>query len=148
MLSNVDKLTLDQFGSYVVQYIINKETEKKLYDNTYKIVHLLKPKITELSLNKLDSNVIEKILRTPIVSETMIMELLNNGGEKAVQTLLNDSYGNYVLQTALDICRKQNDYLYDKFSSIVTPLLVGQVRNTPHGKRIANILNLSKPTEA
>lgn len=81
MLSNVDKLTLDQFGSYVVQYIINKETEKKLYDNTYKIVHLLKPKITELSLNKLDSNVIEKILRTPIVSETMIMELLNNGGE-------------------------------------------------------------------
>ena len=148
LLSNIDKLTVDPFGNYVVQYIINKETEKNDYDYTYKIVHLLKPKITELSLHKFGSNVIEKILRTPIVSETMIMELLNNGGEKAVQTLLNDSYGNYVLQTALDICRKQNDYLYDKFSSIVTPLLVGQVRNTPHGKRIANILNLSKPTEA
>ena len=147
LLSNIDKLTLDPFGNYVVQYIINKETERHNYDYTYKIVHLLKPKITELSLHKFGSNVIEKILRTSIVSETMIVELLNNGGEKDIQTLLNDSYGNYVLQTALDICHKQNDYLYDKFSSIVGPLLVGQVRNTPHGKRIANMLNLSKTTE-
>lgn len=147
LLSNIDKLTLDPFGNYVVQYIINKETEKNDYDYTYKIVHLLKPKITELSVHKFGSNVIEKILRTPTVSESMIVELLNNGGEKDIQTLLNDSYGNYVLQTALDICHKQNDYLYDKFSSIVGPLLVGQVRNTPHGKRIANMLNLSQPTE-
>lgn len=147
LLSNIDKLALDPFGNYVVQYIINKETERHNYDYTYKIVHLLKPKITELSLHKFGSNVIEKILRTSIVSETMIVELLNNGGEKDIQTLLNDSYGNYVLQTALDICHKQNDYLYDKFSSIVGPLLVGQVRNTPHGKRIANMLNLSKTTE-
>lgn len=148
LLSNIDKLTLDPFGNYVVQYIINKESSRNDYDYTYKIVHLLKPKITELSLHKFGSNVIEKILRTPIVSETMIMELLNNGGEKDIQILLNDSYGNYVLQTALDICHKQNEYLYQKFSDIITPLLVGPIRSTPHGKRIASMLNLSKPTEA
>ncbi|CAL9737841.1 pumilio homology domain family member 4 [Monosporozyma servazzii] len=148
LLSNINKLTLDPFGNYVVQYIINKESEKKDYDYTYKIVNLLKPKITELSLHKFGSNVVEKVLRTPIVSETMIIELLNNGGEKDIQILLNDSYGNYVLQTALDICHKQNEYLYEKFSNIITPLLVGPIRNTPHGKRIASMLNLAKPTQA
>lgn len=148
LLSNINKLTLDPFGNYVVQYIINKESEKNDYDYTYKIVNLLKPKITELSLHKFGSNVIEKVLRTPIVSETMIIELLNNGGEKDIQVLLNDSYGNYVLQTALDVCHKQNEYLYEKFSNIITPLLVGPIRNTPHGKRIASMLNLAKPAQA
>ena len=142
LLALVDKLTLDPFGNYVVQYIITKESEKNKYDYTHKIVHLLKPKAIELSIHKFGSNVIEKILKTPIVSEPMILEILNNGGEAGIQSLLNDSYGNYVLQTALDISHKQNDYLYKRLSEIVAPLLVGPIRNTPHGKRIIGMLHL------
>ncbi|CAD6627753.1 HLJ1_G0033290.mRNA.1.CDS.1 [Saccharomyces cerevisiae] len=142
LLALVDKLTLDPFGNYVVQYIITKEAEKNKYDYTHKIVHLLKPRAIELSIHKFGSNVIEKILKTAIVSEPMILEILNNGGETGIQSLLNDSYGNYVLQTALDISHKQNDYLYKRLSEIVAPLLVGPIRNTPHGKRIIGMLHL------
>lgn len=141
LLKYVDKLTIDPFGNYVVQYIISKETERNDYDYTYKIVNLLKPKFTELSVHKFGSNVVEKILRTPVVAETMINELINEG-ESEVQTLLNDSYGNYVLQTALDISRDSNNYMYKKLVDLVSPLLVGPIRNTPHGKRIMGILHI------
>ncbi|CCD24667.1 Puf4p NDAI_0D03530 [Naumovozyma dairenensis CBS 421] len=140
LLKHVDKLTLDPFGNYVVQYIITKETEKDKFDYTHKIVHLLKPKIAELSVHKFGSNVIEKLLRTPVATENMILELLNHKAD--IPNLLNDSYGNYVLQTALDISYEHNTYLYNKLSSIVAPLLVGPIRNTPHGKRIMNILHI------
>lgn len=142
LLTHVDYLTLDPFGNYVVQYIITKESEKGTYDYTYKIVKLLKAKITELSLHKFGSNVIEKILRTPVVSEIMILELLNHGGESDIQALLNDGYGNYVLQTILDVSHENNELLYKRLLDIVRPLLIGPIRNTPHGRRIMGILQM------
>ncbi|CCH60204.1 hypothetical protein TBLA_0C04040 [Henningerozyma blattae CBS 6284] len=140
LLENIDMLTMDPFGNYVVQYVITKESDDNKYDFTYKIVHLLKPKVIVLSLHKFGSNVVEKLLRTPIVSETVILELLNKESNQEIQTLLNDSYGNYVLQTALAISSNKNPYLYKKLSDIVTPLLVGPIRNTPHGRRILSKL--------
>lgn len=141
LLKYIDMLTFDPFGNYVVQYIISKETERNDYDYTYKIVNQLKPRFTELSVHKFGSNVVEKVLRTPVVSETIINELINEGSAE-VQALLNDSFGNYVLQTALDISRDTNPYMYKKLVDLVTPLLVGNIRNTPHGKRIMGILNI------
>lgn len=142
LLTHVDYLTLDPFGNYVVQYIITKESEEGTYDYTYKIVQLLKPKVTELSLHKFGSNVIEKILRTPVVSDIMILELLNHGGDSDIQALLNDGYGNYVLQTILDVSHDNNELLYKRLLDIVRPLLVGPIRNTPHGRRIMGILQM------
>ncbi|XDT38512.1 Pumilio-family RNA binding repeat [Nakaseomyces glabratus] len=141
LLKYIDMLTFDPFGNYVVQYIISKETERNDYDYTFKIVNQLKPRFTELSVHKFGSNVVEKVLRTPVVSETIINELINEGSAE-VQALLNDSFGNYVLQTALDISRDTNPYMYKKLVDLVTPLLVGNIRNTPHGKRIMGILNI------
>lgn len=143
LLLYVSKLTLDPFGNYVVQYIINKETERNNFEYTRKIAEILKSKIAELSVHKFGSNVVEKLLRTSIVANILITELLKNGGEEDIQILLNDSYGNYVLQTALDVSHKQNKPLYEQLSNIITPLLVGSIRNTPHGKRIASMLNLA-----
>lgn len=144
LLKHVEHLTLDPFGNYVVQYIVTKETEHDFYDYTYKIVHLLKPRVIELSLHKFGSNVIEKIIRTPVVSETMILEILKNRGEPDVQALLNDGYGNYVLQTALDVSHESNANLYTKLADIVRPLMVGPIKNTPHGRRIMGILQLEQ----
>ncbi|GCE99859.1 hypothetical protein ZYGM_003113 [Zygosaccharomyces mellis] len=142
LLRYVDHLTLDPFGNYVVQYIITKEVEQGSYDYTYKIVHLLRPKVIELSLHKFGSNVIEKIIRTRVVSETMVLEILNNRGETDVPSLLNDGYGNYVLQTALDVSHENNEYLYKRLSDIVKPMMVGSIKNTPHGRRIMGILQM------
>ncbi|GAV51004.1 hypothetical protein ZYGR_0AD01870 [Zygosaccharomyces rouxii] len=142
LLKHVDHLTLDPFGNYVVQYIITKEVEQDSYDYTYKVVHLLKPKVVELSLHKFGSNVIEKIIRTRVVSETMIMEILNNRGDTDVPALLNDGYGNYVLQTALDVSHENNEYLYKRLSDIVRPMMIGSIKNTPHGRRIMGILQM------
>ncbi|CCF58935.1 hypothetical protein KAFR_0F03390 [Kazachstania africana CBS 2517] len=144
LLTNLDKLTLDPFGNYVVQYILTKEAEKQDYEYTYKIVNLLKPKLAELSLHKFGSNVIEKLLKTNVVSESIIAELVKEDGKSDIESLLNDSYGNYVLQTALDISHEKNEYLYGTLSALVTPLLVGPIRNTPHGKRIISMLNLEQ----
>ena len=80
LLAHVDILTLDPFGNYVVQYIITKESESGKYNFTHEIVNLLTPKFTRLSLHKFGSNVIEKILRTPAVSEVVITSFLDSKG--------------------------------------------------------------------
>lgn len=142
LLSNIDHLTLDPFGNYVVQYIITKESESGNNYFTLKIVQALKSKVTELSLHKFGSNVIEKILRTPAVSDDLITELLSSRAEADIQALLNDGYGNYVLQTMLDVTHQNNHYLHESLVEIVRPLLVGPIRNTPHGRRIMGILRM------
>ncbi|SCW01009.1 LAFE_0D03070g1_1 [Lachancea fermentati] len=142
IISHVDELAIDPFGNYVVQYILTKQTERSDAEYTNKIVNLLKPRIIELSLHKFGSNVIEKTLRTPVVSEVMITELLKRGGETGIEQLLHDGYGNYVLQTALDIARESNSYLYQRLAEAIKPLLVGPIRNTPHGRRIMGILEV------
>ncbi|KAM3162691.1 PUM-HD domain-containing protein [Lachancea thermotolerans] len=140
IIAHVDELATDPFGNYVVQYILTKQTERSASEYTNRIVNILKPKIIELSLHKFGSNVVEKVLRTPVVSELMITELLNRSGDSKIDQLLHDGYGNYVLQTALDIARENNKYLYQRLSDTLKPLLVGPIRNTPHGRRIMGIL--------
>lgn len=137
-------LTLNPYGNYVIQYILTKEKESADSDfkYTHKIVDVLKPNAVELSLNKFSSNVIESILRTPAVSQPIISELLNSSDEQGLSKLLNDSYGNYVLQTALDVLKDTNKSLFDLLAESLKPLLVGQIRNTPHGRRISNLLQL------
>lgn len=143
VLHHASLLALDPFGNYVIQYIITKETELgENYEHTNKIVELLKPRVIELSLHKFGSNVVEKILRTPVVAETMILELLNSSGQFGIGQLLHDGYGNYVLQTALDVSKLSNIYLYYRLKDLLKPMFVGSVRNTPHGRKIMNILQI------
>lgn len=141
LLASAYQLTLDPFGNYVVQYGLGKEAERKDFQFVCQIAEILKSKIVELSLHKFGSNVIEKLLRTPSVSEILIGELISHG-EKDIKLVLNDSYGNYVLQTSLYVSRQHNQKLYTALSDLVSPLLVGQVRNTPHGKRIMAMLHI------
>ena len=141
LVKDTERLTLDPFGNYVIQYIINKETQRGEFEYTQRIAKILKPKIIELSVHKFGSNVVEKLLRTPAVSGTMIDGLINGGGGADIQLLLNDSFGNYVLQTALDVSHHKDTEKYGRLSGMVSPYLVGNIRNTPHGKRIASMLD-------
>lgn len=143
IINHVDELTLDPFGNYVIQYILTKEAEEGFgLEYTNKIVKLLKPRVIDLSLHKFGSNVVERILRTSLVSEVIITELLSHDNESGIERLLHDCYGNYVLQTALDIAKPTNNYLFQRLHNALKPLLVGPIRNTPHGRRIMSILQM------
>ncbi|SCU93781.1 LADA_0G04874g1_1 [Lachancea dasiensis] len=142
IIEHVKDLTTDPFGNYVVQYILTKQSERSEKEYGERVVSSLKPKVIELSLHKFGSNVIEKALRTRGTSEVLINELLQHSGDAKIEQLLHDGYGNYVLQTALDAARASNKELYQRLSDTLKPLLVGPIRNTPHGRRIMGILEV------
>ncbi|ONH67899.1 Pumilio y domain family member 4 [Cyberlindnera fabianii] len=120
------ELSLDAFGNYVVQYVLAKDDT----DAVDQIVQAVKANLSELSLHKFGSNVIEKCLRVSRLAGEVIDELLSQESEMVKR--LNDPYGNYVIQTALDVSK---EHQFEELSNLIKPLLP-QVRNTPHGRRI------------
>jgi len=91
----------------------------------------------ELSMQKFSSNVVEKCLklggleplRHALIRELMVSPLLPR--------ILQDSYGNYVVQSALAVC---GGALHDDLIEALRPHVV-TLRGTPHGKRILQKMN-------
>ncbi|ODV98057.1 hypothetical protein PACTADRAFT_36675 [Pachysolen tannophilus NRRL Y-2460] len=143
---NVLTLAVDPFGNYVVQYILNREEliesdNKELDELISKILNVINENIIELSLHKFGSNVIEKVLRLSNFSEKLIDNLISTHQDDIVK-LLNDSYGNYVLQTSLDVAQFDQ---FNRLKNILVPLMV-DVKNTPHGRRISTRLGINNNT--
>jgi hypothetical protein len=88
-------------------------------------------KICELSKQKFSSNVIEKCIRCaePHVKGMMIEELLD---VEQLEQLMRDSYGNYVIQTALEFAPAE---LCVHLIEAMRPILPS-IRQTPYGRRI------------
>ncbi|KAJ4357075.1 hypothetical protein N0V95_002813 [Ascochyta clinopodiicola] len=120
-------LVQDPFGNYVVQYILD------LNDPNFTTPMCLgfKGKIAELSMQKFSSNVIEKCIRCAEMSTkaAMIEELLD---VEQLERLMRDSYGNYVIQTALEFAPPE---LCLHLMEAMRPILP-QIRQTPYGRRI------------
>ena len=120
-------LVQDPFGNYVVQYILD------LNDPTFTTPLCLgfRGKICELSMQKFSSNVIEKCIRCAEMSTkaAMIEELLD---VEQLERLMRDSYGNYVIQTALEFAPPE---LCMHLIDAMRPILP-QIRQTPYGRRI------------
>jgi hypothetical protein len=55
------------------------------------------------------------------------------------ESILQDSYGNYVIQTAISGCDAKQ---FVKLENLIRPLLY-LIKNTPYGKKIENKLNKS-----
>lgn len=101
------RLINDQFGNYVLQYLISIdsiEVNCSLFDNFVKFG------INNLCNLKFSSNVIEKLMKNCYNNEpksikfsdlkfTLISHILHSDMNK----LINDPYGNYVIQTLVDI---------------------------------------------
>ncbi|KAH3673684.1 hypothetical protein WICMUC_003500 [Wickerhamomyces mucosus] len=130
VISNyLNELSIDPFGNYVLQYIINKN----FIEINFKILTFVKLNFLRLSVHKFGSNVIERILKSSSeFSDDLINEILLSYSNDLIK-LINDPFGNYVLQTCLDSC---DSVQFKKFSNILKPLL-SQIRNTPHGRRIS-----------
>lgn len=110
--SNFQLLINDQFGNYVLQYLILINS----LEINYKIFHnFVKYGINNLCNLKFSSNVIEKFLKNCFNNEIVdsnfsnlkydvIYHILINDLNK----LINDPYGNYVIQTLIDILENPN----------------------------------------
>jgi len=126
---NALTLVKDQFGNYVVQYVLDLDFDIV----RIQLIQEFCGHIAELSTQKFSSNVIEKCLRVAVVSvQTQIIEEIMQ--PNVLSLLLQDPFGNYVIQTALSIARPEQ---YSRLVEEIKPLL-STLRNTPYGKRIQN----------
>jgi hypothetical protein len=120
-------LVQDPFGNYVVQYILDLNE----HQFTTPMCQGFEGQIVELSKQKFSSNVIEKCIRCAElpVKAMMIQELLD---VEELEILMRDSYGNYVVQTALEFAPAE---LCMHLIDIMRPILPA-IRQTPYGRRI------------
>lgn len=123
---NATNLSLDPFGNYVVQYVLSRGDEQSIG----LIVDHIRTNIVLMSLHKFGSNVIEKSLRIGKFTDTIVDVLMANSEKFGV--MLNDPYGNYVLQTTLDMAKSED---LTTLALTLQPLLPN-IKNTPHGRRI------------
>lgn len=109
---NFNKLINDQFGNYVLQYLIsinNYQIHYKFYSN------LVSFDLSRYCNLKFSSNVIEKFIKNCYNNEIsnngpnvnfidlkfeLIHQILNN--TQNLNKLINDPFGNYVIQTLID----------------------------------------------
>jgi hypothetical protein len=123
----------DAFGNYVVQYVL----ELGHAESSRPIMNMLVGHYAELSMQKFSSNVVEKCLKSGGLDperQVIIQEVLSS---PLLPRLLQDSYGNYVVQSALAISSGQ---LHQDLVDAIKPFLPS-LRGTPHGKRILQKIN-------
>ncbi|KAJ2159227.1 hypothetical protein GGF46_003197, partial [Coemansia sp. RSA 552] len=127
VISEALPLVQDPFGNYVVQYVVDLKVPAygepliaKFFDH-----------ICGLSVQKFSSNVMEKCIRmaSPATRKQLVAPLLQRD---KLEMLMRDSYGNYVVQTALDFADQHQRI---EIIEAILPLLP-LIRNTPYGKRI------------
>lgn len=121
------RLVQDPFGNYVVQYIIDLNEPSF----TEPLAQRFLSKIVMLSRHKFSSNVVEKCLRCASEGskDKMVSELLVPG---EMERLLKDSFGNYVVQTALE---HSSALMKHQLVEAIRPMLPG-IRGTPYGRRL------------
>ncbi|CCF56080.1 hypothetical protein KAFR_0A06450 [Kazachstania africana CBS 2517] len=147
IVKNAESLSFDAYGNYVIQYIIKMEQNIYSCKYTFDILNNLKGKLTTISNHKFSSNIIELLLKNPNVADVIIKEFLSYGAKgntfNSINVLLNDKYGNYVLQTALASSRQNNILLYNQLVNKILPLLTDEVKDTPHGKKISKKIKMN-----
>lgn len=112
---NFRMLINDQFGNYVLQYLISINSVDVNYGM---FQNFLQSGLTNLCNSKFSSNVVEKFMKNCFNNETVDVafanlkfELIYNILTGDLNVLVNDPYGNYVIQTMLDILvNPQNNY--------------------------------------
>ncbi|KAG7848870.1 hypothetical protein KL941_001688 [Ogataea angusta] len=129
IVANSYQLMQDQFGNYVVQFLISLDIPSL----NSELVMIMVPFICDLSTQKFSSNVVEKCLKikfdhgfNPLVDALLQSQVLG--------VLVKDQFGNYVVQTAMDNSSPENKV---RFALAIKPMLP-MVRHASFGKRIHN----------
>lgn len=126
VLLNSISLMIDQFGNYVVQYVLTLGIAQ--FNDA--IMRLVAMNIINLSCGKFSSNVVEKclVLQTgdinPVLLSLVSFDVLN--------VLIRDQYGNYVVQTTLNV----SDWdIKCVIVELIKPILPA-IKYTSYGKRV------------
>ena len=123
-------LSQDQYGNYVVQSILSLGLDWA----SAQVMACLEGHFCEVSVQKFGSNVAEKCLKIgdgPLqsVRDGLIRELV---ATTSLERLLQDPYGNYVVQSALAVSRGQ---LHSELVEAIRPHMAA-IKSSPYGKRI------------
>jgi hypothetical protein len=133
VLEHVLEFVDNQYGNYLVQHIIERtnhvpgavsESDATLYYQCNQSLHRgLSNHYARLSRQKFSSNVVEKCLRLNDrrVRSLIINELMS---EETISSLLQDSYGNYVMQNVLSVADRDQ-----------AGILIGRIRPDLHSLR-------------
>jgi len=125
-------LSEDKYGNYVIQHILLFGD----YKYKYKIVDIVKSNLQSLCTQKYSSNVVQLTLKQ--VSEDhknqLISSILNNKNRELLIDLMKNMYGNYVIQTALEMANDNQRSKLIKFASENKEML----KRVRYGKHILN----------
>lgn len=153
-------LVQDAFGNYVVQYALDLNIPGLASD----LIFQLQTKLHQLAKQKFSSNVVEKCLKSgdAICVIRVLRELLGEDPDPNITPvptmnpeliqqklidLLQDSYGNYVIQTCLSEGAACAPAEYTRMANLLRPY-VHHLRSAPYIKRIHNLLNLPTSVKA
>lgn len=131
IIENSFVLVQDPYGNYVIQYVL----ELGILEYSESLIQQFLGQTCVLSMQKFSSNVIEKCLRIalPETKQQLIEELV---GSPFLDSLLRDSYANYVIQTTLEYADSATK---DLILQSIIPILPS-IRNTPYGRKIISKL--------
>lgn len=127
ILSCCLQVVQDPFGNYVLQYVLGEHDSS--INDTIAVSFL--PHLVHLCMNKFSSNVMEKVLRgatAPV--QQMYVETMCN--PEIASRLIQDDFGNYVLQTALSISSPAQA---EKLVAVIRPLMP-LIKNAPYAKKL------------
>ncbi|KAG9246362.1 armadillo-type protein [Calycina marina] len=131
-------LITDQYGNYVTQHVIQHGDP---VDKT-KIINIVQAQLLTLSKHKFASNVVEKsiIYGTAQQRKEIVRQLTstNDDGISALQLMMKDQFGNYVIQKLLAQLKGEER---DAFIEDMKPQLIA-LKKYNFGKQIAAIERL------
>lgn len=130
-------LSNDPYGNYVIQFILDLNDQR----TTATVLNQLKGHYEHLSMQKFSSNVVEKCLKhvgenncAQIIEELMISPRLRQ--------ILQDKYGNYVMQSALSASKAYGDLHVALVAAIKRH--ASALRNSPYGKKVLSCTAFSE----
>lgn len=149
-------LVQDPYGNYVVQYALDLDLFPDLPGS---LIETLQYEIYYLARQKFSSNVVEKCLKVGDsrcairIMRDLLFEQPDPDspphplpGKVSAQSqlfaLLQDQYGNYVVQTCLSEGSRKAPREYLEMATLLRPVVHQLSRNVPYMKRIQNLLNL------
>jgi hypothetical protein len=121
-------LIIDQYGNYVLQYIIKTRNQEFISA----IVNLLLSNIQQFCRQKFSSNIIEKCLENGYAELQTILINAITQNENLISELLVDLYGNYIIQKLLLMT---NGQIYYKILNIIAKN-VDQLKGVSFGNRL------------
>lgn len=119
----------DQFANYVVQDILSVCSEQLVST----VIHRLYGKVAPLCLQKFSSNVVEKCLEASAGKpefDQLYAEIV--GSEKMLRKMLQDPYGNFVVQKLLDTSNAEQ---YARLAGIIN-LLIRDIKTSQYAVHI------------